>query len=377
MYPTGWEGAGGLTACVICGGRGLADALLNLMLFLPLGSALAFYGLSGYRPYLFAALLSSCIESAQIFLPGRDPSLGDVLFNTLGAGIGFVVVRSVGWWLRPKARDATRLSLAATIAAVGLFAATGLLLEPSLPHSTYYGQWTPNLGHLEWYRGRVLRATLGPLEIIKRRLPDSESVRSTLLAGAPLRVRGVAGPPIPALGPLLSIYDDRHREIILLGPDRDDLVFRYRTRATSLRLDAPDLRVIGAMQSLAPGDTMQVGVWRDPQGYCLAVNGTRSCGLGFSVGSGWALLLYPEHLPAWLKTLLNVAWVAGLLFPLGFWARGRSGWALAAVALLAGLVVVPAVTGLRPTPPGEYVGGVVGLLLGVSLQMFARSRARF
>ncbi len=42
MYPTGWEGAGGLTACVICGGRGLADALLNLMLFLPLGSALAF-----------------------------------------------------------------------------------------------------------------------------------------------------------------------------------------------------------------------------------------------------------------------------------------------------------------------------------------------
>ena len=46
---------------------------------------------------------------------------------------------------------------------------------------------------------------------------------------------------------------------------------------------------------------------------------------------GWALLYYPDA-PAWLKTLLDMVWVAGLLFMPGFWARNR-GLALGAASI--------------------------------------------
>jgi hypothetical protein len=117
-------------------------------------------------------------------------------------------------------------------------------------------------------------------------------------------------------------------------------------------------------------------VWRQPADYCIAINGSRTCGLGFTVGSGWASLLYPETLPTWLKVLLDWGWVTALFAPMGFWAHTRRGFWLARAALLAGLVAVPATTGLVPTPPGQFAGALAGFMLGVSLQALVRSRIR-
>jgi len=44
----------------------------------------------------------------------------------------------------------------------------------------------------------------------------------------------------------------------------------------------------------------------------MTVNSSVADGLGFTVGSGWALLMYPETLPAWLKALLSLAWVVAV-----------------------------------------------------------------
>ena len=374
LFPSGVEQPGTGTGCLICGARGLADALLNVMLFVPLGTALALCRWSVSRSYIFAAGLSLGIELAQLFLPGRNPTPGDVLFNTLGAAFGIFAVRSATYWLLPRGMHATRLAVAAAIAGVSVCAGIAQLLEPSFPGSTYYGQWTANLGHLEWYRGRVLEAKLGGLQIPGRRLVDSDAIRELLLEGAPLYVRAVAGPPTPALGPLLSIYDDQQREIILLGPDRGDLVFRFRTHAAALRLDQPDLRALGAIRDLPPGDTIEITVWRDPSGSYMAMSGNPTRRLGFTIGSGWGILLYPETLPAWLKMLLNGAWVAALFIPLGFWTRTRWGLLVGGGALIAGLVWVPAVTSLIPTPPGEFAGAGMGFSLGVVLHKLLRWR---
>ena len=367
LTPSGGEKPD-LSLCLVCGERGLADVLVNVILYMPLGAAIA---LCGWRlPWALAApaLLSLCIEFSQIWIPGRDPSLGDVTFNSLGAALGIATVASSALWLRPSPRARLLLAIGSTLGALAALLATSLLLQPDLPSSTYFAQWTPDLGHLEWYRGRVLRARLGPRDLPDGPLAMSDQVRSLLLARAPLRVAARAGPRVPALGSLFSIYDDQQREIALLGPDRDDLVFRYRTRAFAAQLDEPDLRAVDMLRGIARGDSLGTVVRADGRGYCLELNGRAACGLGFTFGSAWALLYYVESFPPWLKTLLDDAWLAGLLIPLGFWVRGRIVGSLLLVAVGAALVAVPPLTGLMPTPAGQLAGAAVGVAIGFGLR---------
>ena len=71
-----------------------AEALANVLLFIPLGALLPF-ALRGVPPsvlLLGAATASLAIETTQyLFLPGRVPSLLDVLLNGGGAAIGLVL----------------------------------------------------------------------------------------------------------------------------------------------------------------------------------------------------------------------------------------------------------------------------------------------
>ena len=361
-------------ACIVCGARGSADAILNLILFVPLGVALALGGRTGFRPLLYAALLSSGIELAQLVIPGRDPSLGDVCFNTLGATVGQVGARVAWQWVVPEDRTAARLSAGASVLAVFLFGLTAALLAPTFPSSTYHVRWTHALPELEWYHCRVLQAALGPLPLRSNDFLESRAVRPLLLAGVPIRLEAIAGPQAPGLGQLLSIHDEHHHEIVLIGPDRDDLVLRYGTRAAALRLDQPDLRLRGALTHVAPGDTLRIEAWHNGNAYCLVLNHIGTCSLGFTLGSGWGLLLYPEHVPAWLQELLGAAWVAALVLPMGLWARWRPETLLATGMLLVGLFVLPRTAGLLPTPPAQILGAAGGCLLGVGLRSALRVR---
>ncbi len=375
LYPgeAAWEPE---IACIVCGGRGLADALGNILLFVPLGLGLGLTGLGLRRALLIGALLSCAIEGAQLLVPGRDPSIGDVLSNTLGTGAGVGLVRSARFWLAPDDRVAARLAAAAALVVGTVFLTTGLLLSPSFPRSSYWGQWTANLGHLEWYRGRVLSATVGSVPVPSGQLKDSDAVRRLLIRGDSIAVRALAGPPISALGPLFSIYDGEQREIILLGPDRDDLVFRYRTRATALRLDQLDLRLRDGMRDILEGDTIAVRADVSARGTCLAINAARRCGLGYSIGRGWGLLYYAEALPAWLKGALDLAWLAVLVLPVGFWMRRTWESAVATAVVALALLLVPRTTVLLPSSFVELLGVATGWGAGMYLGLRVRRSAR-
>jgi hypothetical protein len=195
-------------------------------------------------------------------------------------------------------------------------------------------------------------------------------VRERLLSPHPfsLRVRAVAGPRTTALGGLLAIYDEDGREILLLGPDRDDLVFRLRTRATAWRLDEPDIRFARALGAVAPGDTLDVAVHGNRGRYAMTVNSAGRTGLGFTVGSGWGLLMYPEALPPWLKGFLTVAWIAAMWSPAGFWARTRRDAWVVAGALTAGLLGAPALTHLGSSPLLQWAAAGLGALAGAALR---------
>jgi hypothetical protein len=240
------------------------------------------------------------------------------------------------------------------------------------PVSTYQASWTAKLPQLEWYHARGLRVTLGSIRLRAGEIPQSADVRRLLLAGAPLHIEAIAGPRVRALGPLFVIADDRDREVLLIGPDRDDLVLRYRTLAARWRLDQPDLRLRGALARIAPGDTLSIEARRAEGGTCLMVNGSGTCHLGYTIGSGWALLLFPEHFPPWLQQLLGSAWVGVLVIPAGLWTRKRPESLLAAGILVAGLFVLPGSSGLLPTPPAQLLGAGAGWLLGAAIQVALR-----
>lgn len=367
LVPTGAGGTPPM-GCFACTEFALADAIANVLLFAPFGAAGALLGWRWSRVVLAGAFLSVLIEFLQIFIPGRDANITDVVFNATGAFAGIALFYLARWWTRVEAKEAGRISLAVALVITGTLALTAYLLQPSFPDSRYFGQWTARFANLEWYRGRVHEVTLAGLHLPSRELVRSDSVRALLQERAELRVRLSAGPPVLSLAPIFSIADHRRRQIIILGAEREDIVFGYRVRAAALRLNYPDLRVGGAVRSMTPGDPVTLKVRGEGAGYCVEVGGEATCGLGPTIGMGWALLAYVGSLEPWLKTTFSAVWLGFLTLVFGLWARPRWESALGLVLIAAGLVAIPALAPLIPGGLAEHLGAATGVVVGVWLQ---------
>lgn len=377
--PSSASSPGG--ACLVCGHFAAADFLLNVALYVPLGflpalrrrwPALVIWGV--------LAALAGSIEVVQLALPGRYASVADVVANAAGAGLGVLLARSRSRWLPAGgAPDSLAFRLAAGAAAGLVFLVSSLALGPSLPSSTWYGQWTPALGHYETYGGEVREARIGDRPLPAARLAEPDSLRAALLGGAPVEVAFRGGPRTAGVAPVVAIYDEAQREVLLVGVERGDLLLRVRRRASDLRLKSPQLRVRGA----APGpgeETMLLARMRDGSA-CLTGAGGESCEALAPPARGWSLLFGPA--PRGVSGRgLDAAFAALLLVPLGLWWR-RDGAALAGVGLAAAGAAVGALAG--GAGPGEVVtalaGGAVGVGIGAALRrgvarLSALSRAR-
>ncbi|MGH7675779.1 MAG: VanZ family protein, partial [Gemmatimonadales bacterium] len=132
LQPNRSPGVEPTFACLICGERGWADALLNVIMFLPLGALLALRATPPRYAALVAFLLSTLIEGAQLMIPGRDPSLGDILFNTVGGLCGYAIAGTIVRQLRV---DRGWPPFVTAAGALGIIGATGYLLEPVLPNT--------------------------------------------------------------------------------------------------------------------------------------------------------------------------------------------------------------------------------------------------
>jgi hypothetical protein len=173
------------------------------------------------------------------------------------------------------------------------------------------------------------------------------------------------------LAPLLSIKDLEGREVLFLGVDRRDLVFRLRSRAEALRLDAPDIRAPGA-ERLEGGSVLSVTVKRTPDGHCIEVQGWARCGLGFTIGAGWRFIVQSQGLPQTLDHPLRILWVSVMAFPAGYWARPRWESLVAMAVLLSGLLVPPFFTPLLPTPIDEFAAALAALVVGAATRRHFR-----
>lgn len=142
-----------LDLCIQCTSDLTKDAIANVVLFIPLGVALACRGHSVLLSTAAGLLLSLLIELLQYFIPGRYPTLQDLLSNGLGAGFGFLIAQH---WIptpvekagtvvaalwehlkRPDRRLADSLSIGATLTLIGILGLTAWLLSPAYPKGPY------------------------------------------------------------------------------------------------------------------------------------------------------------------------------------------------------------------------------------------------
>ena len=352
------------------GDAALAELIQNLILFIPLGVSLTLARVLPGRVVAIGGLLSFTVEFLQQYIPGRDPSVGDIVSNTISTALGVLLVVAAPIWLwAPPRRSAWQARLAALVAVL-VWYGTGAMLQQTFPPRPYRIVPTPNSPKFRHYKGEVLKVTPGERT---------------------LEVRAVAAPyPPDRTSPLIVVLSLDDERVLLLSADGPDLTLRYDMPAVHWTLEQPDLRLRNGMKPVAPGDTFTAtftASTRDDPGFCLRVNATERCHMGYTIGDGWKLIYYPEGRPPWMLGLINTLWIFGCVVGVGFWAarglrdeaaanndggEGRRdeaaakgvGGLLAMGLVIAGLLMVPLLTGLKPTPIHEWIGALGGMAVG-------------
>ena len=356
LRPTGDFVATGWSFSLASGDKATAEVIENLLLFIPFGAALALRspsperrGGQGVRLILAGVALSFTVEFLQQWIPGRDPSVGDLILNTTGTAAGVLLARTAPRWLAPLPTRAAWLSLASAAFTATVWVGTGWLLEPQLPAANALELRAPDLGsHMDLYSGHVL------------------SVTGRLGAREPVRIVATAGTPSGRLAPILDVDDGPGPAGTIVAADRTDLVLLIRSRSMFLDLDRPDLRARRALAGVAPGDTITITARTDHPGrtFCLARDARESCGLGYTIGDGWKLIFFPDHFAPWALRVLNAMWVGGGLLGVGLWGRRHAASGVALLLAVATLALAPGLVRLNPTPLTEWLGAAGGITIG-------------
>ncbi len=347
--PSGWS------FDLTSGDAALAELIQNLLLFLPLGLALTLAGVRPWRGVAIGALLSCTVEFLQQWIPGRDPSVGDILCNTISTALGVLLVVGAPLWLFASPRRSAWQARLTALVAVLVWYATGAMVRQTWPLPPHHLVATPEFDYYGHYNGAVVKIT------------------STLRS---LEITAVAAPHPPGRpSPLIAILDGHDQKVLVLSVDGPDLALRYAMPAARATLEQPDLRLRGALQSVAPGDTFVATTSPDTSNVCLRVNALERCHLGYTIGDGWKLIYYPERRPAWMLGVINMLWIAGCVIGVGYWGargsggensggEGRRGGGVAIITVVAGLLIVPLLTGLKATPVFEWMGALAGMGVG-------------
>jgi hypothetical protein len=386
--------------CLACGQLGGRDFALNIVLFVPLGTALGVAGVRGRVALPLMAATTLAIELLQMHVvAGRDASLGDLVANGAGGGFGFVVGTHRGLLVRPPRALARRLTLAAAACALSVFLATAWAVQPSLPRTRYYAQWAADMSNFGHFTGSIIAATAGsepfpPIgeiessDLFRQRLLDGQGTVAAIVLPSPSQE--------PRLSPILSVFDEHRREIVLLGQERNDLVFRIRTRSADARFPIVGVRLSGAFAHRTRGgatapETSAVAGGLSERHIWLGVGdsaGTSRVRYGLGPELGWFFLLPWQYKLSGWSGVLSALWVAGILLPLAYWSalaactagmsgRHARGWLMVPLAITAvSLGLLPMLLGYQSAGWPAWTAGVAASMGGWPLAACGERRTR-
>lgn len=370
-------------ACIFCGDAGGVDFLLNVLLFVPLGLGLALAGFSWRRAVVLAALTTLGVELLQMkVVSGRDASLGDIVANTLGGGLGALVVARWRQILLPDTKRARRLGLAGALCLGCIWAGTAWALGPMMPEGgVWFGQWAPDFSNFGRFLGTPLSVSAGGEPLLPGPAIDRQRLEDAVTARPSLGFRAVLARAPWRLAPIGAITDTRHGEVILIGQERQDLAFRVRMRASILKLWTPTVNLRNGMSG-QPGDTVDAeGALRDGvfelRSRIRGEERTRS--LPLSASWGWSLVTPWTSVLGEEVNALTAFWIAGLIAPLAYWAvlAGGVSIVIPPVTILLLLGAIPRAAGFPPAHWGEWVAALAGIVVGfLASRPAIRARAR-
>lgn len=360
-----------LVFCLSCHERRTADALVNVLLFAPLGASLAVAGWPLRRIARVSLGTSTAIEVMQYWIPGRYSDVVDLVSNTGGGIVGAWLALHAFAWLR-AARPARRLWGAAAVVPL-VVALTGWCLAPgaTLPA---YAHWRPDFATTEQWTGEVRQVRFDGVVFPEGWVADPPAVRAWLLREPAIGVEAHAGRATRRVSPIFMITDSLQRDVLMIGALGEDLLWQPRTRAANLLLDAPGFRFEGALAGIAPGAPLTLEVVPTADGPCLTVNGATRCHRAPSAASAWAILYSPETWRAARRRSLDLVTSALLLLPIGalLGRVTRRAAAGATLVVLAGSAAAAVLTGLAPPGALESAGAALGLAVGVGLDQLVR-----
>lgn len=369
LFPL--PGTASSTLCLLdCGPRATADAVANVLLFLPFGFALALAGVHPRRALFLGAAISLCIETTQLtLLTGRDANLADVLANSTGAFLGALLGHHLAAILNPPRPRLRLLQVSAAAIMLGMVAATGTLLLPWLPEGEYHGQWNRFRGSFHPYTGEVVSVQVGEV-IVPRAGVASPRLRKALGEGQSLRASLKAG-PVQEWPTQIARIAQGEGEILLLSTAREDLLLHSRSRSGALRLDQPVVRMAGVLGGFVTGAPFDIVVLRASTGFCLQVLDQVECPLR-PPGSWWQLIQTAPSYPRWVQSTASDLALLLLWLPIGLWSRrDRFSVALIATSTVA-LALVPPWVGLQGMRLADWAAVAMGLLLGMGLGWWGR-----
>lgn len=339
--------------CLFCGAQGGADFLLNIALFVPLGAALVWLGSGRLKALAAGASLSLAIELAQATLAaGRDPALGDVLANSLGALAGASAAGALpGLWY-PTLTRARQLTAAAGVGWLLMTVATGWLVLPAPAPDQPLVLVAPDRPLVEAFAGRVLGVAV-----------DSHPIR--------LGANVVTGALTERVAPLVEVTSPDSVVWARLAQLGQKGTFSVRLHSTSVRLMTPEVRVhraipmVGSVPAEFRGSLDGAVLTAE----VIVGDSTHRHRRPLTPGLGWALLLpfnYPlDHMGPWPSAV----WLALTLLPFAFWlgrARLPVAWSIAlGVGVLAlGINLSAWLFGLRNDGIPAWTCCVTALLAG-------------
>ena len=218
------------------------DFVNNLILYIPLGIVLG--GTSLIRAFLFGLGLSTCAEVLQLGYVDRIPSFLDILSNTCGAVIGYLIARLL--LLMKHDPRSLRLYRPVAVAAIPMAILGTLMLLHHSPASDF-SNWSPAFhlavgneltGDRPW-SGTISELAIYPFAMSPTQVSDlggqsttSDSVQKPAMKGSP--EAAIVGPmqstaltrfgrPILSRQEELSLYKD------LVKRNQLTLVVRMRT----------------------------------------------------------------------------------------------------------------------------------------------------
>jgi hypothetical protein len=165
----------------------------------------------------------------------------------------------------------------------------------------------------------------------------------------------------------------------LLGLNQEGsaAIFSLPTVSQHLRFSKPSLLLRGAFPSKA-GVPFEVQAGQEGRRVWISSSHSgrrRSVEMTLSPSFGWSTLTWWRLQPNAEFRTLTAVWLGILIFPAGYWAGyvSRPVWGLGGVAatLVAGLGVLPALTGYPPAHWSEWLGGSLGAALGWALRWLA------